>query len=240
MSPTQPIGATQPRRSKTCIVPSKKPPSGKASMYLWMPPANWKTSVRVPTNFCLSNADARSQRTPPVQYIITRFPWNCCKLSGRSKYPGKSLKNLVEGSTHLTLLSGAAKRPMRVSYKFRQSKRTRSSPPLRRTSCHSSGLRCRPLSADANRRAEAARPSPAPAKRPQTSWLSQTLRPRKVCATLQGASLKSVSASSGKWPRASVAKASQASQGPLRLPLKPSPLTRTRPLSPRPSHTCWS
>jgi hypothetical protein len=47
------------------------PSSGNASKYRCIPPSNWKT-------FCIPllriNADARSHRTPAVQYINTFFP----------------------------------------------------------------------------------------------------------------------------------------------------------------------
>mmetsp|Transcript_61090 Transcript_61090/g.175292 ORF Transcript_61090/g.175292 Transcript_61090/m.175292 type:complete len:289 (+) Transcript_61090:426-1292(+) len=83
------------RLSKTKLAPRNRPPSGKASRYLWMPPCSWKTPVSsVPCMPSSSDdglgavsssrrwryAEAFSQRMPPVQYIITRLPRRSSRL----------------------------------------------------------------------------------------------------------------------------------------------------------------
>jgi len=62
------------RLSNTKFLPRQKPPSGNSCKYFSTPPCNWKQPlISFPISLC-SSADARSQRTPPVQYMSTSFP----------------------------------------------------------------------------------------------------------------------------------------------------------------------
>mmetsp|Transcript_3042 Transcript_3042/g.6099 ORF Transcript_3042/g.6099 Transcript_3042/m.6099 type:complete len:226 (-) Transcript_3042:176-853(-) len=178
-----------------------------------------------------SRADARSQRMPPVQYIITRFPLSSCCTSGLLSHPGKSWEFRIFGSMSLAPPGGGAKWPMADSYVLRTSTITVSTPSAVEVSLsmawYSSASRCTDVLELSSGAFSPERPYP-------TS--SSTLRkPNDLNPFARGnpsVSLKSVSSKILFQARNPRQKSRTACAVPLKVQLRPSGAQRPRPLMP--------